>query len=144
MSYQNSRTEGRNKIINVSPKNSVKKKKSEASPLASAEKLLAHSSAAPLLYCPHHSSLINHPLLRPFHISSSARLWKRKLEAKFTAANNKAHLLARCPRGYRGWRLPHMTLHSVIICSALKKKVYFSKIFNNNLTVEEKFAFEEK
>jgi hypothetical protein len=37
-----------------------------------------------------------------------------------------------------------MTLHSVIICSALKKKVYFSKIFNYNLTVEEEFAFEEK
>jgi hypothetical protein len=66
------------------------------------------------------------------------------LEAIVTAADKKAHLPARCPRGHRGWRLPHMTLHSVIICSALKKKVYFSKIFNSNLTLEEKFAFEEK
>jgi hypothetical protein len=90
------------------------------------------------------SLLITHHLLRTFHISFSARLWKRKLEAKVSEANNKDHLSGRCPRGYRGWRLPHMTLHSVIICSALKKKVYFSKIFNNTLTLEEKFAFEEK
>ena len=50
------------------------------------------------------------------------------------------HNSSECPR----WWSPLMTLHSVIICSTLKKKVHFSKIFNNQLTLEERVTFEEK